>query len=279
MRKFLLLAGIFTVLVCNTAKAERYYEEDGYYYQEKPRYVRRVEYVEDREPQKEQPRYQRVRRSEVREVREPQYRQREYVEYEEPNKIRPYIGIDVATSSSDFNTGSIEEREGFDAAEVDKYFGDNHNSFSFVVGAKINKNFGLEAFYQSSGEEGYSDYDYDHGFEEKTETSLSYTAMGIDAIGYIPINQDFEILASLGLAQYDFEAKYKYSWIEYDYNYSENEDETKDFDSLGIRVGIGAQYNLTNNLAIRGMARYVKLNDDDIIKSMTELSLGLRYMF
>ena len=30
MRKFLLLAGIFTVLVCNTAKAERYYEEDGY---------------------------------------------------------------------------------------------------------------------------------------------------------------------------------------------------------------------------------------------------------
>jgi hypothetical protein len=78
MRKFLLLAGIFTVLACNTAKAERYYEEDGYYYQEKPRYTRSVEYVSDREYQKPQPRYQRVRRSEVREVREPQYRQREY---------------------------------------------------------------------------------------------------------------------------------------------------------------------------------------------------------
>ena len=83
------------------------------------------------------------------------------------------------------------------------------------------------------------------------------------------------MLASLGLGQYDFETSYK-DVVE---GYGSLGGETKDFDSLGIRVGIGAQYSLTNNLAIRGMARYVKMNDDEYVKSLTELSLGLRYMF
>lgn len=276
MRKFLLLAGIFTVLMCNTAKAERYYEEDGYYYREKPRYSRQVEYVEDREYQKPQPRYQRVKRSEVREVKEPQYHKKEYVQYEEPNRIRPYIGIDIATSKVDF--GDKQWVKDYDGG--DNYFDDGNTSLSFVVGAKFNKHFGLEAFYQKSGdgknEAGYEDNE-EWGAWGNDKTTISYTAMGIDAIGYLPINQDFEILASLGLAQYDFESKISYSAID-EYGYYEGS-ESKDFDSLGIRVGIGAQYNLTDNLAIRGMARYIKMNDDDYVKSLTELSLGLRYMF
>lgn len=277
MRKFLLLAGIFTVLACNTAKAERYYEEDGYYYREQPRYTRSVEYASDREYQKPQPRYERVRRSEVREVREPQYHKKEYVQYEEPNKIRPYIGIDVATSKMDF--GDDQWVKDYDGG--DNYFDDGNTSLSFVVGAKFNKHFGLEAFYQKSVD-GKNELGFDYGEDlwAKDETSLSYTAMGVDAIGYLPINQDFELLASLGLAHYDFESKADYSsYSAYDdYGYVEGSD-TKDFKSLGVRVGIGAQYNLTNNLAIRGMARYIKMNDDDYVKSLTELSLGLRYMF
>lgn len=276
MRKFLLLAGIFTVLVCNTAKAERYYEEDGYYYREKPRYSHQVEYVEDREYQKLQPRYQRVKRSEVREVKEPQYHKKEYVQYEEPNRIRPYIGIDIATSKVDF--GDKQWVKDYDGG--DNYFDDGNTSLSFVVGAKFNKHFGLEAFYQKSGD-GKNEAEYEDNEEwgawGNDKTTISYTAMGIDAIGYLPINQDFEILASLGLAQYDFESKISYSAID-EYGYYEGS-ESKDFDSLGIRVGIGAQYNLTDNLAIRGMARYIKMNDDDFVKNLTELSLGLRYMF
>lgn len=277
MRKFLLLAGIFTVLACNTAKAERYYEEDGYYYREQPRYTRSVEYASDREYQKPQPRYQKVRRSEVREVKEPQYHKREYVQYEEPNKIRPYIGIDIAISKMDF--GDDQWVKDYDGG--DNYFDDRNTSLSFVVGAKFNKHFGLEAFYQKSGE-GKNEAEYENNEEwgewGEDKTTISYTAMGVDAIGYLPINQDFEILASLGLAQYDFESKISYSAID-EYGYYYKGSESKDFDSLGVRVGIGAQYNLTNNLAIRGMARYVKMNDDEYVKSLTELSLGLRYMF
>ena len=257
MRKFLLLAGIFTVLACNTAKAERYYEEDGYYYREQPRYTRSVEYASDREYQKPQPRYERVRRSEVREVREPQYHKKEYVQYEEPNKIRPYIGLDIATSKVEFAEDYLKD-----------YLEDGHNSLSLSVGAKFNENFGVEAFIQQSSEEEKRDSYY--GDSETT----SYTAVGLDFIGYIPVNQEVELLASLGLAQYTFNETY-----EYEYDMGEYIGEKTNMHTMGIRLGVGVQMKLNDNWALRGMARYVKMNDDDIIENLTELSLGLRYMF
>lgn len=302
MRKFLLLAGIFTVLACNTAKAERYYEKDGYYYKEQPRYVRRVEYVEDRDYQREQPRYrnrveyvddgeyqnpqpryQKVKRSEVREVREPQYRQREYVEYEESNKIRPYIGLDVVKSS----LGGVDLEYAYQREDYDGYFEDSFTAISGVVGAKINKNFGIEAFYQKSSEEdkdtnrrGYDDRNDIAVGSDETST-ISYTSYGLDAIGYLPVNHDFELLASLGLAQYNFETSaIAYATATDGVNIVTGTFTNKqDFDSLGIRFGVGLQYNINDNISIRGMYRYVKLNDDEYLRSLTELSLGLRYMF
>jgi len=50
---------------------------------------------------------------------------------------------------------------------------------------------------------------------------------------------------------------------------------------LGLRLGIGAQYNIDEHFSINGMARYIQLDDssDDIIKDMTEFSVGVRYAF
>ncbi len=278
MRKFLLLAGIFTIFAYSQAKAEQYYENDGYYYQDEPRYVERVEY---REPVRQgyrkagyeyqetdsSPRYKRIRNSDRVSYQRENYRQSNYYnQYEEPNKIRPYIGLDVATSSTDFGDNDWIGDGSY------KFFDDKNEALSFVVGAKFNKNFGVEAFYQASSESEKKTY-WDEDFYEKDK--LSYSAFGIDAIAYMPINQEFELLAALGLAQYDFETKYE----DVDEVFGNLGGESKDFDSLGIRFGIGAQYNITNNLALRGMARYIKMNDDEYVKSLTEFSLGLRYMF
>ena len=280
MKKYLLIASIFTVLVSNTAKAERYYEEDGYYYQEQPRYVRRVEYVED----KEQPRYQRIKKSEAKEVKEPRFRQRTYQEYEQPNKIRPYIGLDLATTSAKFGSNinnmwtknydnelPIKEKDLLD---------DKHSSINFVVGTRFNKHFGAEAFYEVSNKnDSKSSYtDMPDMYVDNYQASIEYHAIGIDFQGYIPINQEFELLASLGLGQYYFETKgslyeNQFGWSDYEYNLFDGDSET-----LGIRLGIGAQYNVTDHVSLRAMARYVKMNDDDYIKSLTELSLGIRYM-
>lgn len=278
MRKFLLLAGIFTIFAYSQAKAEQYYENDGYYYQDEPRYVERVEY---REPVRQgyrkagyeyqetdsSPRYKRIRNSDRVSYQRENYRQSNYYnQYEEPNKIRPYIGLDVATSSTDFGDNDWIGDGSY------KFFDDKNEALSFVVGAKFNKNFGVEAFYQASSESEKKTY-LDEDFYEKDK--LSYSALGIDAITYMPISQEFELLASLGLAQYDFESSAD-GVIE---GYGLIGRMQKDFDSLGFRIGIGAQYNITNNLALRGMARYIKMNDDEYVKSLTEFSLGLRYMF
>ena len=281
MRKILLLAGIFTFFMNNTVKAEEYYKNDGYYYQDKPRYIERIEYREpvrqgyrkaSLEYQEQYPRYERIKNNEKISYQRNDYQQYQYYESEKQNKIRPYIGLDIATSKIDFGT---------DDWVVDNYNGgyeyhDNkYETLSFVVGAKFNKYICVEAFYQKS-EENEKKTIWDVGNAEVIEEDkLSYTSMGVDVIGYMPVNQEFELLASLGLGQYDFESSYEDSII----GYGSVGGEKKDFDSLGIRLGIGAQYNFNEHFALRAMARYIKMNDDEYIRSLTEFSLGLRYMF
>lgn len=303
MRKILLLAGIFTIFAYSQAKAEQYYENDGYYYHDEPRYVERVEY---REPVRqgyrkahyeyqsprylgnsryqEAPRYEMIEQDRVVSYKKDNYRQyNNYAEVEKKNKIRPYIGLDIAKST----IGGMDLQYAYERSGYDDYFEDSFTSYSGVVGIKVNKNFGLEAFYQKSSEEDKDtsrrayDYDNDIAIGSDETSTISYTAYGVDAMGYLPINQEFELLASLGIAQYNFESNaIAYAAATDGYNIvAQTFTNKKDFDSLGIRLGIGAQYNFNEHFALRAMARYIKMNDDEYIRSLTEFSLGLRYMF
>ena len=130
MRKILLLAGIFTFFMNNTVKAEEYYKNDGYYYQDKPRYVERIEYREpvrqgyrkaSLEYQEQYPRYERIKNNEKISYQRNDYQQYQYYENEKQNKIRPYIGLDIATSKIDFGT--------------DDWVVDNYNGGYAFVGA------------------------------------------------------------------------------------------------------------------------------------------------
>lgn len=255
MKKYLLLAGVFT-LFTSAAQADGWYGEREYsrpyqnngYYEEAPRYIER-----------EAPRYRQISPSEARRYRERQYTRSSsantYTTSEDTNQIRPYIGVDVAMSSMDL--------EDNDYGDYSEYMEDSHNSLSLVVGAKFNRHVGVEAFIQQSSEE---DKDYGEG-----KTTNQYNATGVDLIGYMPVSHELELLASLGMAQYNFNVKEEYE----DYEYWEKDS----LNTLGIRLGIGAQFYMTDNVALRGMARYVQFSDDDIIKNMVEFSLGLRYMF
>lgn len=256
MKKYLLLAGVFT-LFTSAAQADGWYEEREYsrpyqndgYYEEAPRYIER-----------EAPRYRQISPSEARRYRERQYTRSSYdnsYTRESVNQIRPYIGVDVAMSSMDL--------EDNDYGDYSEYIEDSYNSISLVVGAKFNRHVGVEAFIQQSSEE---DKDYGEG-----KTTNQYNAIGVDLIGYMPVNQELELLASLGFAQYNFHVTDEYEDSYYEYK------EKDSLNTLGIRLGIGAQFYMTDNVALRGMARYVQFSDDDIIKNMVEFSLGLRYMF
>ena len=125
----------------------------------------------------------------------------------------------------------------FEDGDMDKVVEDDLNAFAITAGAKMHKNFGLEAFYQQSKEESKKTL----GLKAKDK----YKAYGVDAIGYLPIDHEgkFEVLGSLGLGYYDADVKFA--------GLSDGDD------GLGYRIGAGAQYNITENVAARVMARYV----------------------
>ena len=61
--------------------------------------------------------------------------------------VKPYVGLDYNFSTLDWSNG------------YNSYIEDDYNSASLVAGAKFNRNFSLEAFYQMSQAEKRSDID------------------------------------------------------------------------------------------------------------------------
>jgi outer membrane autotransporter protein len=80
------------------------------------------------------------------------------------------------------------------------------------------------------------------------------------------------MILSLGVGNYDFKARVKS--VNSGYTLSDR----KDFSSVGFRYGVGIEYQINDSLRVRGLARFVD-TDDEYIKSITEFSLGLRYLF
>ena len=168
-------------------------------------------------------------------------------------EMKPYVGLDYVYSMADI-----------DKVDGEKMFEEDLNAFAITAGAKLHKNFGLEAFYQQSMEESKNSTE-GKGKDE-------YNAFGIDAIGYLPIDQagKFELLGSLGIGYYDVD--YKLREHATGVRYSDGDD------GFGYRIGAGAQYNITENVAARVMARYADI-DVDGIDNMVDVTAGIRYSF
>ena len=161
---------------------------------------------------------------------------------------------------------------------------DDQDSLSFVVGARISKYFGLEAFYQQS----YDDNTVTQidnatlnnvNYHLMNEYTTSFKAYGLDLIGYVPFSEYFDVVASFGIAQYKFDnqatfASYNIDGTQLIDVVSQNFDE----DKIGWRAGIGAQVNIADGVALRAMYRYVDVGGD-VIDHMNEFSMGLRFLF
>lgn len=162
-------------------------------------------------------------------------------------EVKPYVGLDWNYSTFDY------------AYDLEKYAEDDYQSASLIAGAKLHKNFGVEAFYQFSQAE--------KNTYENIKMHTRFQAYGLDALGYLPLGCDgtVDVIAGLGLGQY--EMKYRVAGIVSD------KEET-----LGYRLNVGAQYNIDENWAVRGMYRHVYTQKSDI-DAIDEFSLGVRYSF
>ena len=131
---------------------------------------------------------------------------------------------------------------------------DDYKSVVPVIGLSA-YGVGLEAFILGS----------DSIKEDSLEAKLK--AYGIAFFGEANLSDNFSLIASLGLAEYKFTTK------------TDNIKKTEE--SNGPRFGIGLQYYLTRNIAIRGMYHYTLLNsgENDCYDAVSEFSAGLRFIF
>ena len=132
-----------------------------------------------------------------------------------------------------------------------------------AAGLRIGRNWGVEVFYQTSNTAKKT-------ADDEWRTEGDYTAYGVDALGFLPLNDQLELVAAAGVGKYEFDVKLKYSDGIHEFSGSD--------DNVGYRFGAGAQYNITGHWALRGMVRYVVL-DSEYIDDMLEFSLGMRYTF
>ncbi len=162
--------------------------------------------------------------------------------------MKPYVGIDYAYSNLDLGGAAKYGEENFNTAKVN-------------VGVDMGKHASLEAFYQFGGARKAHLKERDGGGTKK----VKFNAYGLDMYGNMPLGcaQKFSLLATAGIAVYDMEVKH-------------NDKVSKS--RVGYRVGGGAQYKLTDNMAARVIGRYGYVGGREL-NHVAEVTAGLRYSF
>lgn len=157
-------------------------------------------------------------------------------------EFRPYVGVQ-------YNYTEV------DAKEVKP----DMNSYSVVIGTEYNKYFSTEVFYQNS--------DKSNDMINGTKVKSDFDAYGLDVYAYLPLGCDrvWSVFATAGIANYDSDT----SSVQ-----GKGED-----NGLGYRLGAGIQYSITNDLAVRAIARHIWADKLEDVDDMKEFSLGVKYAF
>lgn len=164
------------------------------------------------------------------------------------------LGADYVNSHIKYN----HNKEAKQTAKPDS----NYHGYSPVIGINA-YGISLEAFLLNTPS------------KEKDSIETKIRAYGFDIIGEASLSDNFTVLASLGLAKYEFNTKSKNK------NQSPLLKSKTDDSNNGPRFGIGLQYYISRNFAIRAMYHYTLLNsgDKDLYDAVSEFSAGLRFYF
>ena len=165
--------------------------------------------------------------------------------------FNPYIGADYQLTRLNYDGG--EE--------------DNFNGFNVHVGNRFNDYFGVELGYFRTGEESSTG---DIAGVPVTIKGKLYGAT-LDALGYYPVTQDksIELIGTAGVSYIRGEVDATVGGV----NVSDDASE------WGFRAGAGAQYNITDNVNVRGLARYQTADLDDIADEAWVYTFGMNYSF
>lgn len=190
------------------------------------------------------------------------------------------IGYSSYTESSFAVESALTGGESFvsDTRDFDRSL----NSVSFNLGWRPFRNLGIEAFYSASLGDNKVEYteSYSHYPEfARGEYEVTYKVMGLDLLGFLPINDYIEFIASIGVGKYDAKAKVKVVAYE-DNSYNNLRSVSKEFEDSAVayRIGGGFQIWMSKHLTFRLMARWTQIGGD-FMDYITEINAGVRYHF
>ena len=295
MKKSLIAALIIGGLIPETVLAQAYYNQ-GYYNAAPVATGYAQPYYQ--QPQQQQVYYQQQPQQQAY-YQQPQvnYQPRQQAEPQKTQKaaqtqntglmIGPIsVGADYVFGIASYKTENFEVPSALTGGEPYKAsmrsFERNNHSLSFNLGFRPFKHLGIEAFYQQSLPQkkvAYTEsYSYYPEFA-RGEYEISYKVYGLDLLGYMPMNDFIEVIASIGVGKYDAEAKVKVVAYE---NNSGNKIRTssKTFSdsTFAYRIGGGVQFWLSRHLAFRLMGRWTQIGGD-FMNYITEVNAGVRYHF
>lgn len=155
-------------------------------------------------------------------------------------EFKPYVGMDFAHTRMSSHS---------------PYF----QSPAINTGVMFNKYMGTELFAQHAAE-----------FYQNSGYKASLQGYGLDVMGYLPVSvgchEDLNLIGSIGMGEYRL--TYKGSDLQ----------KTRDT-GYGYRLGAGALYKLTDNVALRAMYRRIQADKLDGIDHFNEFAVGVRYSF
>lgn len=148
-------------------------------------------------------------------------------------------------------------------SDLKKALDKNKAGANVFVGARFNQYFGAELGYGFIAKTKGNATDSDGNNASVTNKA---TNIYVDALGYLPVATKVDLIGAVGVGRLANKGTIYSSKAESKYN------------KVGARVGVGAQYNVTDNVAARAMVRYQQGNKD-FQKANTSLAIGAAYTF
>lgn len=151
---------------------------------------------------------------------------------------------------------------------------DKSTSYSLGAGHWLNENVAIEGFYRNYGEVSASikasdGVDY---LNEKSEFSAA--GLGVGILGALPLSDSFSLYGRLDLVNLKTEVEYSYndSW---GFSEGNKEDDT----NIKVGLGVGAQFTLNNNFAIRADFQRIEGELEDFKEDIDSFNLSVLALF
>lgn len=175
--------------------------------------------------------------------------------------FKPNVGVDYQYTAVDYDdiqgTGTF-----LDGSSYETLFSDSLHGANFHVGARVHKNLGFEAGYLFTDKS-----EKDNVLGSGIDTKVDFSGFNFDVLGYVPVGDGrFELIGTAGVTR--LKATAKATGLS-------SADDTE----VNGRVGVGAQFWITDNINARGLVRYQGADFDGLADNAVIGNAGLNFQF